>query len=76
MRVIWPQRVLLDVEHIRDYIAQDSPAYPQPFVERVLHATRQLPQIPDGGRTMPEADDRRVGDVIYQGYHSLDVMND
>lgn len=39
MKVIWSRRALLDVEHIRDYIAQDSPAYAQPFVERLLHAT-------------------------------------
>jgi plasmid stabilization system protein ParE len=36
MKVIWSRRALLDVKHIRDYIAQDSPAYAQPFVERLL----------------------------------------
>lgn len=36
MKVIWSEQALLDVEHIRDYIAQDSPDYAQPFIERVL----------------------------------------
>ncbi len=71
MNVIWSRRALLDVEHIRDYIAQDAPAYAQPFVERLLHATRHLPQFPHSGRAMPEAKDRRIREVIYQGYRII-----
>jgi len=71
MRVIWSQRALLDVEHIRDYIAQDSPVYAQPFVERLLHATRHLPQFPRSGRVMPEAENRNIREVIYQGYRII-----
>lgn len=68
MKVIWSQRALLDVEHIRDYIAQDSPIYAQPFVERLLHATRHLAQFPHSGRAMPEANNIHIREVIYQGY--------
>lgn len=71
MKVIWSRRALLDVEHIRDYIAQDSPAYAQPFVERLLHATRHLPQFPHSGRAMPEAGNLRIREVIYQGYRII-----
>ncbi len=71
MKVIWSRRALLDVEHIRDYIAQDSPAYVQPFVERLLHATRHLPQFPHSGRAMPEAKNLRIREVIYQGYRII-----
>jgi plasmid stabilization system protein ParE len=55
VKVIWSGQALLDVEHIRDYIAQDSPAYAQPFIERLLHATRNLSQFPHSGRMVPEA---------------------
>jgi addiction module RelE/StbE family toxin len=68
VKIIWSRRALLDVEHIRDYIAQDSPAYAQPFIERLLHTTRHLPLFPQSGRSMPEADDPSVREVIYQGY--------
>jgi plasmid stabilization system protein ParE len=71
MKVLWSRRALLDVEHIRDYIAQDSPAYAQPFVERLLHATRHLPQFPHSGRAMPEAKDMCIREVIYQGYRII-----
>lgn len=68
MKVIWSEQALLDVEHIRDYIAQDSPAYAQPFIERLLHATRHLREFPQSGRQMPEANSPSIREVIYQGY--------
>jgi toxin ParE1/3/4 len=68
MKLIWSEQALLDVEHIRDYIAQDSPAYAQPFIERLLHATRYLPEFPQSGRLMPEANNPNIREVIYQGY--------
>jgi toxin ParE1/3/4 len=68
MKVTWSRRALLDVEHIRDYIAQDNPAYAQPFIERLLYTTRHLPQFPHSGRAMPEANNLRIREVIYQGY--------
>lgn len=68
MKVLWSEQALLDVEHIRDYIAQDSPAYAQSFIERLLHATRHLPDFPQSGRTMPEANSPSIREVIYQGY--------
>lgn len=71
MKVIWSRRALLDVKHIRDYIAQGSPAYAQPFVERLLHATRHLPEFPHSGRAMPEAENLRIREVMYQGYRII-----
>lgn len=68
MKVTWSRRALLDVEHIRDYIAQDNPAYAQPFIERLLYTTRHLPQFPHSGRAMPEANNLSIREVIYQGY--------
>ena len=75
MKVVWSRRALLDVEHIRDYIAQDSPAYAQPFIERLLRTTRCLPQFPRSGRVMPEAEDNNIREVIYQGYRIIYRLN-
>ena len=68
MKVIWSEDALLDVEHIRDYIKQDSAVYAEAFIERLLLATRHLPQFPLSGRLMPEAKSRDIREVIYQGY--------
>jgi plasmid stabilization system protein ParE len=71
VKVVWSRRALLDVEHIRDYIAQDSPAYAQPFIERLLYTTRNLASFPLSGRPMPEADNPNIREVIYQGYRII-----
>jgi addiction module RelE/StbE family toxin len=71
VKVIWSQRALLDLEHIHEYITQDSPAYAQPFIERLLHATRHLPQFPQSGRPMPEVENSGIREVIYQGYRII-----
>ena len=66
--VVWSQRALTDIEHIKEYIAQDSPIYAQLFTERLLRAVRQLQQFPHSGRAMPEAQNVNIREVIYQGY--------
>ena len=68
MRVIWSEGALRDLEHIRDYIALDNPAYANVFVERLLKTTRHLPQFPQSGRPMPEAKAPNIREVLYQGY--------
>jgi plasmid stabilization system protein ParE len=68
MKVIWSEGALLDLEHIRDYIAQDNPAYANVFVERLLKTTRHLPQFPESGRQMPEAKNPNIREVLYQAY--------
>ncbi len=68
MKVIWSEQAVCDVEHIRDYIAQDSAVYAQAFTARLLHATRHLPDFPHSGRPMPEADNPSLRELIYQGY--------
>jgi len=68
MKVIWSDGALRDLEHIRDYIAQDNPAYANVFVERLLKTTRHLPQFPQSGRLMPEAKAPNIREVLYQGY--------
>ena len=40
-------------------------------MERLLHATRHLPQFPHSGRAMPEAKDVSIREVIYQGYRII-----
>ena len=71
MKVIWSRRALLDVEHIRDYIAQDSPAYARPFKERLLYNHPPLATLSHSGQPMPEADNPSIREVIYQGYRII-----
>lgn len=75
MEVIWSEGALRDLEHIRDYIAQDNLAYASVFVERLLKTTRHLPQFPLSGRLMPEAKNSNIREVFYQSYRVVYRLN-
>jgi toxin ParE1/3/4 len=75
MEVIWSEGALRDLEHIRDYITQDNPAYASVFVERLLKTTRHLPQFPLSGRLMPEAKNPNIREVLYQSYRVVYRLN-
>ena len=53
MRLVWSQRALSDVVHLRDYIGQDSPMYARQFIEGLLRRVERLPDFPRMGRAVP-----------------------
>lgn len=69
MQIKWTEPALMDLEHIRDYIANDSPDNAQHFVERALAATDKLKTFPHIGRPVPEDPDQHdIRELIFQGY--------
>lgn len=71
MKLHWSERALMDVEHLRDYIAQDSPFYARQFIERLLTRLENLPTFPRMGRSVPEAESEDVREIVYQGYRVI-----
>ncbi len=71
MRVEWSHFARDDLDSIVLYIARDSRFYAQAFAERVLSATRRLTDFPLSGRTIPEADDNAMREIIVQGYRVM-----
>ena len=47
--VIWSPQALRDVESIRAFIAQDSPAYAELEARRIVMAVEGLQQFPEFG---------------------------
>lgn len=76
MKLEWSQRALLDVEHLRDYIALDSPLYARLFIERLVKRTENLPHFPRMGREVPEAERDDIRELIYQGYRLIYHVDD
>jgi addiction module RelE/StbE family toxin len=71
--VRWTLAALDDLDLIKEYIAQDSPAQASMFGDRLIEATRRLSEFPLSGKVTPETGDRarrevRVGDyrVMYR----------
>lgn len=66
--VIWSPQSLRDLNAIRDYIAQDSPAYADLVVRRLFVAVERLELFPQSGRIVPERDVSWLREVIVRPY--------
>ncbi len=71
MKIEWTEPALLDLENIRDYIAADSEYYAIRFVERIIAATEILEHFPLVGRTVPEADEDTVRELLFRHYRII-----
>jgi len=71
MRIDWSDLALDDIDEIRHYIAKDSPFYARQFAERVFEAADKLLEFPMRGRTVPEADNPQIRELIVQGYRLM-----
>lgn len=70
-RVVWSQAALRDIEAIADYIERDSTAYARAVVRKLLAAGRQLEAFPFSGRSVPEAGDPRVRELVVYSYRLI-----
>lgn len=52
--VRWTEQAVEDLEAIKAFISQDSPAYALAVVRRLYDAVGQLAPFPDSGRIVPE----------------------
>ena len=66
--VIWSPQSLHDVESIRAYIAEDSAAYAELVVRRIVAAVEHLHTFPESGRMVPERNAPDIREVIASPY--------
>ena len=62
--VTWSPRAIRDIESIRAFIAQDSPAYAEFEARRIVAAVERLHLFPESGRTVPERRDAAIREVV------------
>lgn len=67
----WSKRALKDVAQLRDYIALDSPFYARQFIARLATRLEGLPEFPQSGRLVPEAERDDIREIVYQGYRAI-----
>ena len=60
----WTTQAVEDVEAIRKFIANDSDAYADLVVARLLEAVERLELFPRSGRIVPELTDPRLREII------------
>lgn len=67
-RIIWSPQAIRDVESIRAFIAQDSPAYAELEARRIVAAVERLHVFPESGRRVPERRDAALREVVAAPY--------
>jgi addiction module RelE/StbE family toxin len=64
----WTTQAVEDVEAIRKFIANDSDAYADLVLARLLEAVERLELFPRSGRIVPELADPQLREVIEPPY--------
>ncbi len=68
MNIRWSEPAVMDLENIRNYIARDSEYYAADFVARVIGSVEKLCILPRMGRKVPEIDNEKIREIIFQNY--------
>ena len=71
MKIEWTNPAVSDLQYIRDYIARDSEFFAHRFTERIIDTISPLPQFPEIGRVVPEAEDKNIRELLFQNYRII-----
>jgi toxin ParE1/3/4 len=71
VRVEFSPRADADLADIAQYIAADSPAAAESFVNRLVDRAVAIGKAPRGGRVVPELGDPSVRQVLLQRYRII-----
>ncbi len=74
--VIWSPQAIRDIESIRAFIAQDSPAYAELEARRIVSAVERLQLFPESGRLVPERRDAAIREVVASPYRVVYRLRD
>jgi len=70
-KIEWTRSAVSDVRGLRDYIAHDSEAYADRFVQRIIEAVEKAATFPFLGRGVPEADDDAIREILFHKYRIM-----
>ena len=71
MKIIWTKSAVLNLESIKNYIAQDSQYYAVELTEKIFGAVEKLGVFPRLGREVPEIKKENIREIIYGNYRIL-----
>ena len=70
-KIIWAPSALDDLAAMYDYINQNSPAYAERLLYRILERTELLTSQPRIGRVVPEFANDNLREMIESGYRII-----
>ncbi len=66
--LLWSPQSFQDLDGIRAHIAENSPAYAELTVQRIVAAVERLRLFPDSGRMVPDRQEPDLREVIAGNY--------
>lgn len=69
--VKWTSHAKVQLRHIHDYIAEDSPVYARRVTQELVEKTLTLDALPQRGRMVPELGDEAVRELQLYSYRIL-----
>lgn len=67
-KVVWTEKASDHLQAIYEYIAHDSAVYAERFVRTLVKSTVKLESMPNCGRVVPEFNNAKLLEVIFQNY--------
>jgi len=68
VKVVWDAQALERLAEMEEFIAADSPARAQKFVERLVAGGNSLSRSPLRGRIVPELSDPQIREIFEKAY--------
>lgn len=69
--VKWTRHALVQLRHIYDHIAQDSPLYAKRVADALVNKTMGLSALPRQGKKVPELNDDKIREISLYSYRLL-----
>ncbi len=67
-KIRWTEKASNNLQTIHAYIVRDSKTYATRFIKSLIKATAKLEMAPRCGRIVPELENYKFREVIYQNY--------
>lgn len=64
-KIEWTRSAISDVKSLRDYIARDSEAYADRFVQKIIEVVDKAGAFPHMGRRVDEANEEGVREILF-----------
>ena len=74
VEVKWTDQALKDIDSIAAFIARDSENFAALMVQRFFEAAEILNTFPKSGRYVPEADNKKIREIIVGKYRIMYVI--
>ena len=75
VKVVWTEFALEDLKAIHEYISQDSKAYADKFIEKLINRVDQLENFAKSGRSVPEFNSETIRELVEGNYRIVYKIN-